>query len=214
MTARADRIRKRRRRFATPGGSHDRLIRGLAVGLPALVGVVAAFMIITPLSPRGEVSFLLDRNEVELAENRLRVENAMYRGEDAKGRPFSLRAGEAVQRTAAAPVVRLQDLIARILLPEGPAVVTANAGIYNFRQEEVAVPGVVRLAAADGYRMSARNVTIDLAERSLFGDGAVEGEIPAGTFRADSMRADLAARTIVLEGDARMRMVPNQLRRP
>ncbi|WP_126173205.1 LPS export ABC transporter periplasmic protein LptC [Altericroceibacterium xinjiangense] len=214
MTARADRIRNRRRAFAAPGGTHDRIVRWLAIGLPALVGVVTAFMIITPLSPRGEVSFLLDRNKVATADNRFRVADAMYRGEDAKGRPFSLRAGEAVQPSAADPVVRLRELVARILLPEGPAVLSANAGLYNTRQNEVKVDGIVRFMAADGYRMTARNVVADLAEKTLFGNGTVEGEIPAGTFRADTMRADLAERTIVLEGDARMRMIPAQLRRP
>src|SRR5687768_9715381 len=105
MTLEADIKRDRRRAFAAPGGSFDRVVRWLAVGLPALVGVVAALMIITPLSPRGEVSFILDRNKVEIAEDRLRVDNAVYRGEDNRGRPFSLSAGQAVQRTVTEPIV-------------------------------------------------------------------------------------------------------------
>lgn len=214
MTAEADRIRDRRRAFAAPGGSHDRMVRWLAVGLPALVGVVAAFMIITPLSPRGEVSFLLDRNRADIAEDRLRVDNALYRGQDARGRPFSLRAGEAVQASITEPVVRLSDLIARLLLPEGPALLQAQDGRYDFQEETVTVPGVVRFTAADGYRVSARDVTVDLSERSLLGRGEVEGEVPAGTFRANSMRADLAERTVTLEGDARLRMIPGQMEAP
>ena len=35
------------------------------------------------------------RNKVEVIDERLRVDNAMYRGADDKGRPFSLTAGEA-----------------------------------------------------------------------------------------------------------------------
>ena len=53
------------------------------------VGVLAALMVITPLSPRGEISFLLDRNKVAVIDNRLRVDNALYRGADEQGRPFS-----------------------------------------------------------------------------------------------------------------------------
>ena len=100
MSREAEQIRDRRRAFALPGGSLDRAIRILAVGLPALVGAIAAAMLIAPLSPRGEVSFILDRNEAAVAENRLVVDDAMYRGEDNSGRPFSLTAGEAVQRSA------------------------------------------------------------------------------------------------------------------
>ncbi len=214
MTAEADRIRTRRQAFAAPGGSFDRIIRLLAVGLPALVGAIAAMMLIAPLSDRGEVSFLLDRNEVDTAEDRLRVDSAMYRGTDARGRPYSLTAGEAVQRSANEPVVRLEDLVARILLPEGPAVLTAPAGRYLIDEEKVAIPGMVRFRAADGYRLDAQNVTIDLAERMLRGAGRVEGVVPAGAFSADRMQVDLAERVVRLEGNARMTMVPGQLRLP
>src|SRR5690349_9463846 len=105
MTATAENLRSRRQVFAAPGGSHDRLVRRLATLLPALIGVVAALMILTPLTPRGEVSFLLDRNKVAIAENRLSVDNAMYRGEDNKGRPFSVIAGEAIQQSSSVPIV-------------------------------------------------------------------------------------------------------------
>lgn len=214
MTRAADRMRTRRQAFATPGSSLDRIVRLLAVALPALVGVVAAMMLITPLSPRGEISFLLDRNKVAIADDRLRVDNAMYRGQDGKGRPFSLVAGEAVQESNTVPVVKLQDMTARMVLPEGPAVLTAPRGFYEIDDEQVGIPGTVQFTAADGYEFIARNVTIDLPSRSLLGRGQVSGAIPAGAFSADAMRADLEARTFSLDGNARLRMVPGRLRMP
>jgi len=214
MTAEADLQRDRRRAFAAPGSPLDRIVRWLAVGLPALVGVIAALMIITPLSPRGEVSFVLDRNKVAIAEDRLRVDNAVYRGADAQGRPFSLSAGQAVQRSVAEPVVQMRDLVARILLSQGPAVLSADAGRYNFEAETVAVDGTVEFEAADGYRMTTRGVSVDLRERTLVGSGGVEGAVPAGTFSADSIRADLSERTVALVGNARLRMVPGRLQVP
>jgi len=214
MTQRADRIRQRRRAFAAPGSTLDRAVRLLAIGLPALVGAVAAAMLIAPLSPRGEVSFLLDRNKVAIADDRLRVDDAMYRGQDQRGRPFSLAAGSAVQASASEPVVRMRGLTARLLLAEGPAVLTAPAGRYEIEQQQVDVDGTVQFNAADGYSMAARNVAIDLPGRSLVGRGRVEGEIPAGTFEADRILADLDARTVTLDGNARLRMVPGRLRMP
>ena len=64
MTIEPDRIQDRRRHFAAPGGSHDRLIGFLAKALPAAIGIVVAVMILSPLSPRGEVGFLLDDREL------------------------------------------------------------------------------------------------------------------------------------------------------
>ncbi|MED5206854.1 MAG: LPS export ABC transporter periplasmic protein LptC, partial [Pseudomonadota bacterium] len=197
-----------------PGGSHDRLVGFLARALPMGVGVLAALMVITPLSPRGEVSFLLDRNKVAVIDNRLRVDNALYRGADARGRPFSLTAGEAVQRSSAEGIVRMNDLVARLLLDDGPARLIAGAGQYDIDQEVVSVVGPMRMLAADGYRMLARDVSVDLAAKQLTGAGGVEGAIPAGTFSADRLTADLSARTITLTGNARLRMEPGKLRMP
>lgn len=210
----AKELRGRRQHFAAPGGAHDRIVRFLAAALPMGVGVIAALMIITPLGPRGEISFLLDRNKVAIIQERLRVDNALYRGEDAKGRPFSLSAGEAVQRSSAEGIVRLDDLVARMLLPEGPARLTAGAGQYDLDEQVVALIGPMRLIAADGYRILMRGVSVDLRDKTLTGSGGVEGAIPAGTFRANRLDADLAARTITLSGNARLRMEPGKLRMP
>jgi lipopolysaccharide export system protein LptC len=213
-TTEARALRSRRQHFAAPGGSHDRLVGFLARALPMGVGVIAALMVITPLSPRGEVSFLLDRNKVALIDERLSVDNAMYRGRDDKGRPFSLLAGEAVQRSGAEGLVRMEDLVAQMMFADGPTRLSAEGGTYDIDAETVAVDGAVRLTAADGYAMIARGVSVDLKAREMRGDAGVSGEVPAGTFSADSIRADLSARTILLDGNVRMTMTPGQLRMP
>ena len=214
MTTKADQIRERRRAFAAPGSSLDRTVRWLAVGLPALVGVIAALMVVTPLGPRGEVSFLLDRNKVSTTANRLVVDNAVYRGEDGKGRPFSLSAGAAVQHSVAQPVVQMRDLVGRILLDDGPAQINAELGSYNYNTEQVAVDSEVKFVAADGYRMATRGVSVDLDKKTMVGSGGVAGVTPAGTFSADTMQADLAARTVALQGRARLHMVPGKMQVP
>lgn len=213
-TQEAKQLRTRRQHFAAPGGSHDRLVRFLLRALPMGVGVLAALMIITPLSPRGEISFLLDRNEVAVIHERLRVDNALYRGQDAQGRPFSLTAGEAVQRSSIEGIVRMDELVARMLLKEGPARIEAPGGQYDISEEVVAVNGTMRMEAADGYRMRASGVSLDLNNKTLEGAGGVEGAIPAGTFSANRLDADLAERRITLSGNARLRMEPGKLRMP
>ena len=214
MTAEADLIRNRRRAFAAPGGSHDRLITFLAKALPAAIGVIAAVMILAPLSPRGEISFLLDRNKVAITNERVRVERAMYRGQDSLGRSFVLTAGEAVQASSKAPVVEMQDLVAKMNMEDGPAELKAKHGIYNFDTEQVAVDGPVNFSAADGYRMVTNNVEINLKTRKAEGTGGVEGAVPTGSFSADKIVADLGERTVALEGNARLRMTPGKLRIP
>ena len=213
-TEQAAERRSRRQRFAAPGGRHDRLVSFLAKALPMGVGVVAALMVVTPLSPRGEIRFLLDRNKVAVIDERLRVDNALYRGQDDTGRPFSLTAGEAVQRSSLEGIVRMDDMRARILLSEGPAQLLAPGGAYDIDAAAMRVPGAVRMTAADGYSMLLRDVLISLTSKTVVGTGGVSGAIPAGTFSADQLEADLDARTVALQGNARLRMIPGRLRMP
>ena len=214
MTVAADTIRTQRRSLAAPGGFHDRLVHFLARGLPALVGALLAVMIITPLSPRGEISFLLDRRKVAMVNERMQVSSAMYRGQDDEGRNFSITAGSAVQRTKAKPLIELDQLTARIMLDSGPALLTANRGNYDLGKEIVDISGPINVQTSDGYRMTATNVDIDLGSKVLKSRGPVEGRIPAGTFSAERIRANLNERTVALEGNARLRMVPGKMQMP
>ncbi|QZD86913.1 LPS export ABC transporter periplasmic protein LptC [Qipengyuania psychrotolerans] len=213
-TQEAQQLRSRRQHFAQPGGSHDKLVGFLAKALPMGVGVLAALMVITPLSPRGEISFLLDRNEVAVIQERLRVDNALYRGTDAEGRPFSLTADEAVQRSSAEGIVRMDDLVARLLMADGPARISAQGGQYDIDAERIDVTGTMQMEAADGYWMRASGVSVQLNDKTVTGADGVEGATPAGTFRANRLDADLSARTVTLSGNARLRMEPGKLRMP
>lgn len=207
-------MRLKRRRFAAPGGSHDRVVRFLARALPATVGALLAIMILTPLSPRGEISFLLDRNKVAVVQDRMRVSSALYRGLDDEGRSFSISAGSAVQKSVAVSEVELDHLSARILLDDGPALLVAAGGRYDLTRQRVDVIGPLNFQTSKGYRMVANNVAIDLAAKQLFSKGAVNGLIPAGVFSADSMRANLSERTVALEGNAHLRIVPDRMKKP
>jgi lipopolysaccharide export system protein LptC len=62
--------------------------------------------------------------------------------------------------------------------------------------------------------MTMRNISIDLNARKASGAGGVQGSVPTGTFQADRIKADLDARTVALEGNAHMRMVPGQMKMP
>ena len=213
-TQHAKRRRSQRQHWAAPGGSHDKLVRFLARALPMAVGVLVALMVVTPLGSKGEISFLLDRDKVAVISERLRVDNALYRGQDKNGRPFSLTADEAVQKSSAEGIVRLNQMVARIMLDDGPAWLDADNAQYRIEDEVISVNGPVRVQSAGGYSMLANDVSVDLVDRTMAGDGGVDGVVPAGTFRADRIEANLDARTVTLIGNARMRMEPGKMRMP
>jgi lipopolysaccharide export system protein LptC len=214
MTQAADLMRGRRRAYAAPGGFHDRMVRWLATLLPAAIGMVAAVMILSPLSPRGEISFLLDRNKVAIAPERIRVANATYRGRDSQGRAFTVNAGGAVQVSAGDPIVQMSNLAASLTMADGPASITAPQADYDFNRDMVAVTGPVTFATSDGYRLSASGVSIDMKNRRVAGAGGISGSVPSGTFSASAISADLVERSVALVGNARLHMVPGRMRMP
>ncbi len=200
--------RTRRQRRAAPGSAHDRLIALLMVALPIAIGVLAAFLVMAPLFMRGDTSFVLDKNKVDVAQERMRLRAAEYRGQDAKGQPFVIDAGSAVQKSSAEPVVQLQELAAGIRLPDGPARLTAPRGRYDMRSEQVDVLGPIQFRAANGYSLDTVNATVDLKTRKLRSGSAVTGTTSMGNFSGDRLDADLEARTVRLTGNARLRIDP------
>lgn len=206
-SARASLERDARRRWAAPAGRHDRLIGAARVVLPASIGVLAALLAVVPLTSARDISFVLAKDKVDIARERLRVSEAVYRGEDRRGQPFQLRAASAVQATSRDPVVKLNDLSAGIELTDGPARLVAPAGRYDMATERVAVDGPFRLTRADGSAIQTRDVTVDLNNRSLASAAPVDGRLPLGRFRADRIAADLQARTVTLTGGVRLHIV-------
>ena len=204
----ARRERNARQRWAAPGSRHDRLMTTLSFALPVAVGVLAAFLVMAPIYSGGDVSFVLDKNEVEVAKERMRIQSAQYRGQDAKGQPFTLDAGSAVQRTSAEPVVELNSLTAQIRLSDGPARLRADKGRYDMDNEQVRVDGPIRFEAANGYRLNTSDALVDLKTRRLASSGAVTGNVRQGSFSANRLRANLETRTVTLDGNARLRIQP------
>ncbi|WP_375251087.1 LPS export ABC transporter periplasmic protein LptC [Sphingomonas sp.] len=210
MSDGASAARSQRHRWALPGGRHDRLITTANWLLPVSIGVLAAFLVMAPLTMGGDSSFVLDKNRVAVAKERLKIQSARYRGTDTKGQPFALTAGSAIQRSSAEPVVRIDDLAAAIRLTDGPAEVTAPSGRYDMDSEQVAVDGPIRVEGPNNYTLNTDNAVIDLKSRKLESTGTVSGTARQGTFRGDRMRADLEARTVTLDGNARLRIDPGK----
>jgi lipopolysaccharide export system protein LptC len=212
MSEAADRQHEKMRHWAEPGSRHDIVIRAVKLGLPVLIVGLVILLAISPFERRGDVSFILDKNEVEQARERMRVEQARYTGEDNKGQQFLIVADRAVQQSSNVPVVTIEGMRARLELSRGPLSIAALKGRYDLEQEMVAVDGPIRVLGPDGYRLATRDVTVNLDERTMQSRGAVSGEIPLGQFQAGNLSADLDERTVRLNGGVRLKIVQGAVR--
>ena len=211
MSEAATRERLFRQHWAVPGSSHDRLVRFAKIALPSAVGALIAILAFAPLDKEGDASFILDKNQVDNAPERMRVEAARYVGADNRGQRFSIEAASAIQRSSDVPVVDISGMTARLALAQGPLVILANHARYDLDEQKVAVRGPVRVVGPDGYRLETRDVLVDLKQRRLTNSGPVSGATRLGQFRANSLSADLGARTVVLHG-ARLKIVQGGVR--
>ncbi len=212
MSELADKQRISSRSWATPGSGYDYLIRALRVILPSIVGVMLAVLIAGPFSNNRELSFVLDKKVVDRTQERMRITSAMYRGADSLGRPFSIKAGSAVQKSAAEPIVHLRDIDGEIMLSTGSASLIARDGQYDFNQENIRVNGPLSFNDGNGFALVVNNVLLALKDRTMQSFGAVNGKMALGTFRADSMHADLDGRTVTLSGHAQLRINQNVIK--
>ena len=212
MSEAAVRKRTSKQRWAVPGSAHDRLVRWAQIALPSAAGVLIAVLMLAPLDQREDVSFILDKNKVDSAEERMRVEAARYVGADDKGQKFEIVAQNAVQPSSDTPIVDIRGMFARLQLAQGPLMIGANRGRYNIDTQQVAIAGPIHVLGPDGYRLSTRDVTVNLKTRKLASAGPVAGEMRLGQFEAGQLKADLGARTIVLDGGARLKIVQGAVR--
>ena len=103
---------------------------------------VIAFLAMAPLDKSGDVSFILDKNQVENAPERMRVEQARYVGEDNRGPevPDRRQSGDPAHHPSM-PVVDIRGMLAQFGLAQGPVTVAANQGRYNIDEQKVDDPG-------------------------------------------------------------------------
>ena len=201
-----------KQRWAEPGSGHDQIIRWTKIGLPAAVGVLLAVLALAPLDKKSDVSFILDKNKVQTAPERMRVEAARYTGTDDKGQLFEIVANRAIQRSSDNPLVDISGMFARLNQAKGPVLIAANQGRYNIDTQQVAIDGPVKVAGTDGFHLLTSDVHVDLKQRQLASEGPAQGGMRLGQFRANRLRADLDEHKVVLDGGARLKIVQGAVR--
>ena len=212
MSEAALRDRRAKRHWAEPGSRHDRVVRLAKLALPALALALMLLLAIAPFGKKGDVSFILDKNKVAEAQERMRVESARYVGQDNKGQRFVVAADRAIQPSSSQPVVRVMGMEARLNLPGGPLTIAAPHGTYNLESQKVMIDGPVQVVGPDDYRLHTSDVGVDLRARTMASAGPAAGSMRLGQFQGGHLTANLGERTVALTGGARLKIVQGAIR--
>ena len=210
MADRAVRERESRRRSMLPGSRRDAFIKIAKRGFPIASILLLIVLVMLPLSAQQEFSFMLSKDSAKKANERMRMQEASYRGETTSGEPFEITAQSGVQKTSAVPVVMLTGLSAEIIQASGPATVTAPTGEFFIDENRIVVNGPVTAISASGYSLNGNRIEVDINENRVSAAQPVEGTLPMGRFRADGFTADIEGRYVTLTGSVRLRITPNR----
>jgi len=78
--------------------------------------------------------------------------------------------------------------------------------------QNIAIDGPVLFNGAGGYRITTRDVLLNMGDRTLESRGPVQGTMPLGRFSADRLHAQLDDRVVQLQGHVRLHIVQGQSR--
>jgi lipopolysaccharide export system protein LptC len=105
------------------------------------------------------------------------------------------------------------DEISAVLPLDGRnASVKANNALFDYDQQTITVPGPLAFDSMQGYSLVVSNAMVWIKERRLQSTGPVTGSTNIGTFRADTLSADMNSRVVILKGRAQLRIDQNVIR--
>ncbi|MBU1347705.1 MAG: LPS export ABC transporter periplasmic protein LptC [Alphaproteobacteria bacterium] len=126
--------------------------------------------------------------EREASESReIRLDNAMFHGQDAQGRSFIIGAEGAV-RDPATGHFRLNGPALRLNLGGTKVTeMTADAGVYDQAGRTVTIGPNVRISdGGSGFTLTTPEAVVDTSTAIVTGDKGVSGRGPLGTIQASS----------------------------
>jgi lipopolysaccharide export system protein LptC len=183
----------------------------LKIALPALIGVVLAFLFFAPLEDKQEVSFLLDKNKVADRAERLRVAALSIAARTMQGRPFVLSARSAVQQTSAIQVVDISDMNAQIQL-ERPGPARRDRRAIRHGRDQVDVVGPDPFTPPTAYRWARTTSTSICATTPWPAAAPSRARCRSASSAPASSRSICPNRRVVLTGRARLHIVQGGLR--
>jgi lipopolysaccharide export system protein LptC len=188
--------------MAAGPGLHSRVVAILKVGMPlvALALLVGLFFGQPGDDLDSQRGLVFAPGDVEALGSGLAIRNPTFTGVTSSQDRFRFTA--ALVEPDAAPPQRaaITTLAGEVTFADGPTVAVSGAtGDLDVPTQRLDLTGGVVLATADGYRIEAEKVTLDLKAGSMIAGDAVETTGPLGRIDSGSLRVAPAAES----GEAR-----------
>lgn len=208
--SRLDALADRRRtvRISPTERAYSSFVKKLRWFLPiAALGIVGILMvwpkIQVEIAERRFGPSPLDRAALEQAATENRLLNAQFSSVDAKGRPFSVNAQEAIQENNNPDNIILQNPKGTLKLDSGQTLTAESKhGIYAQTKQHLNLMDDVVLTRSDGTVMTTQILFVDLMTNDSHTDQPVAIDGPQGHLRAQNMNSSGGGAITIFGGPA------------
>jgi lipopolysaccharide export system protein LptC len=190
---------------------HSRRVRLIKLALPlaALFGIgffsAATFLVSADTAPPPASPVTMNDGRIVMAKPKLE-------GFTADKRPYKMTAERAIQDSAKANVVELQQITAD--LPFGrdaTATLTADAGLLDNVSSLLELTDNIKLVTSDGMTVKLSAAKIDIAKNSVSSDKPVDIDMDGSHLTAESMQIMDGGKIMKFERKVRMNIAKAKL---
>lgn len=175
--------------------------------LPIGASVIIVAVLVFAFLPRGSDKITMVYQRMGRLANDLSMMQPRLSGTDAKGHPYVVTAGHAVQDPKHPHRVRLFDMEADITMDKNQWLnATAGKGAFDMDSGALELSGGISIYSDSGFELHTSHGRGNVNQGQFYGPDTVTGQGPLGTFRADTMRIDNNAQKIFLNGNVHMTM--------
>lgn len=213
---RLEALRDRRQtvRISLADRAYTAVIRKLRWILPmAALGILAALLvwpkIEMEISEKRFAPTKVDRATLEKAATENRLANAKFSSVDAKGRPFSIIATEAVQDTKNPDNVNLKTPSGKLKISDEVDMdAEAKSGVYQQKEQILTLTEDVVLTRSDGTVMKTAEMVVNLMTNDARTEVPVQIVGPQGQLEAQGMDMKNSGALTVFKGPAKLVLTP------
>ncbi|WP_246659608.1 LPS export ABC transporter periplasmic protein LptC [Ancylobacter moscoviensis] len=186
---------------------HSRRVRffrwALPVGVVTMLGLTVAVNYLDPFSIAVDLPFELGR--VSLSGTQVKMEFPRLHGFTADNRSYNVSAISASQDLTKPDSINLDKIDAKMeLANNGWANLTANAGHYNTKTEQLELTEGVRFDTSSGYGGTLKDAAIDIKGGKLVSNHPVELTYQDGKLTADSIEVTQKDSRALLTGNVQL----------
>jgi lipopolysaccharide export system protein LptC len=192
---------------------HSRLVRGLRIALPVIVGVaaIAVFLVIYFNPLRMLAKLPINLGDLVISGTKITMEKPHLSGFTRDARGYELSADAAAQDLTKPDIVELRNIRAKVQMQDQSTLqMTAVTGIYNSKVETLELDQNIDLSSSTGYAGHLSEALVDIRKGHVVSNKPVQVKLLQGTLDANRLEIVDSGDLVRFDGGVKMILMLNE----